>query len=48
MTGDDLAVLNGDDPLLRTLDGKIAPGILWCGAAPAPPYAAKEIRQMGA
>ena len=48
MTGDDLAVLNGDDPLLRTLDGKIAPGILWCGADHEPPYEAKEIRQMGA
>ena len=48
MTGDDLAVLNGDDPLLRTLEGKIAPGILWCGADHEPPYEAKEIRQMGA
>ncbi len=48
MGPEDLAVLNGDDPLLRTLDGQIAPQILYCGADHQPPYEAKEIRQLGA
>ena len=31
MTAEGRAVLNGDDALLRTLDGKIAQSITWCG-----------------
>ena len=48
MGPEDLAVLNGDDPLLRTLDGQIDPQIIFCGADRQPPYEAKEIRQLGA
>ena len=31
MTGKGVAVLNGDDPLLRTLEGELEQEILWCG-----------------
>ena len=31
MTTEGRAVLNGDDALLRTLDGQIAQSITWCG-----------------
>lgn len=48
MGPEDLAVLNGDDPLLRTLDGKLAPQTLYCGADREPPYRAREIHQLGA
>ncbi|MCI8828770.1 MAG: UDP-N-acetylmuramoyl-tripeptide--D-alanyl-D-alanine ligase [Ruminiclostridium sp.] len=43
-----LAVLNGDDPLLRGLEGKITPSIIFCGADHHPPYQAKSIQQLGA
>lgn len=33
MTGRGLAILNGDDPLLRTLSGKLEQQILWYGRA---------------
>ncbi len=48
MGPEDLAVLNGDDPLLRKLEGTIAPQIIFCGADHEPPYQAKEIHQLGA
>ena len=48
MGPEDLAVLNGDDPLLRTLDGELSPQTLYCGADREPPYRAREIHQLGA
>lgn len=42
-----LAVLNGDDPLLRTLEGKITPDILYFGGDGHPPYKAKSVQQLG-
>ena len=42
-----LAVLNGDDPLLRGLEGQIAPNIVFCGEDHQPPYEAKIIKQLG-
>lgn len=42
-----LAVLNGDDALLRTLEGNITPSIIFCGADRHPPYEAKAIQQLG-
>lgn len=48
MKPDSLAVLNGDDPLLRTLEGKIGPKTVFCGVDPRLPYEAREIQQMGA
>ena len=42
-----LAVLNGDDPLLRGLEGQIAPDIVFCGEDHQPPYEAKIIKQLG-
>lgn len=47
MTADDLAILTGDDPLLRTLEGKVAPQILFCGAQNDLPYQARDMEQMG-
>ena len=47
MTEKDLAVLNGDDPLLRTLEGQVAPSILFCGEKGQPPYEARDIQQLG-
>ncbi len=44
MTANGLAVLNGDDPLLRTLEGKIPQRILWCGEGEDCPYRAKDIQ----
>ena len=38
-----LAVLNGDDPLLRTLEGKLPGPILWCGGAPGLDYTADHL-----
>lgn len=38
-----LAVLNGDDPLLRTLEGKLPGSILWCGGAPGLDYTADHL-----
>ncbi len=36
MTAEGRAVLNGDDALLRTLDGQIAQSITWCGGRGKP------------
>lgn len=47
MAQDSLAILDGDDPLLRTLEGKIQPQVVFCGEDHQPPYEAKEIRQLG-
>ena len=38
-----LAVLNGDDPLLRTLEGKLPGPVLWCGGAPGLDYTADHL-----
>ena len=38
-----LAVLNGDDPLLRTLEGKLPGPILWCGGADGLDYTADNL-----
>ena len=43
-----LAVLNGDDPLLRTLEGTIGPDIVFFGEDLEPPYAATSVHQLGA
>ena len=43
-----LAVLNGDDPLLRTLEGTIGPDIVFFGEDHEPPYAATSVHQLGA
>ncbi len=43
-----LAVLNGDDPLLRTLEGTLVPDIVFFGEDHEPPYAATGVRQLGA
>ena len=43
-----LAVLNGDDPLLRTLEGTIVPDLVFFGEDHEPPYAATGVRQLGA
>lgn len=48
MKPDALAILNGDDELLRTLEGTVAQKILFCGADHEPDYEAKEIQQLGA
>ena len=47
MESGSLAVLNGDDPLLRSLEGQIAPDIVFCGEDHQPPYEAKIIKQLG-
>ena len=47
MESGSLAVLNGDDPLLRTLEGNILPGIVFCGEDHQPPYEAKAMKQLG-
>ena len=43
-----LAVLNGDDPLLRTLAGTVRPEVVYVGEDHEPPYEATEIHQLGA
>lgn len=43
-----LAVLNGDDPLLRTLEGAIGPDVVFFGEDHEPPYAATSVHQLGA
>ena len=48
MQPDSLAVLNGDDPLLRTLEGTIGPDIVFFGEDHEPPYAATSVHQLGA
>lgn len=48
MTADGLAVLSGDDPMLRSLDGKVTPKTVLCGAVGQPPYEASSITQLGA
>lgn len=48
MEAGSLAVLNGDDPLLRTVEGTVVPNVVFCGADHQPPYEAKEIQQLGA
>lgn len=47
MTADSLAILNGDDLLLRTLEGAVAPQTVFCGENEALPYAASDVCQMG-
>jgi UDP-N-acetylmuramoyl-tripeptide--D-alanyl-D-alanine ligase len=43
-----LAVLNGDDPLLRTLEGKVPADTLYCGGEKGLPYRAQVLEQLGA
>lgn len=47
MTERGLAVLNGDDELLRTLKGKLPMETLWCGAAEDCDYRASGVDQSG-
>lgn len=47
MTEESFAILDGDDPLLRTLEGQVKPQVIFCGEDHQPPYEAKEIRQLG-
>ena len=47
MTPEGMAVLNGDDAMLRPLEGELSPQVVFCGADRPAPYAAKEIRQLG-
>ena len=47
MKPDGLAVLNGDDPLLRTLEGTLPMPICWCGKEPGNDYRAWNIRGDG-
>ena len=47
MESGSLAVLNGDDPLLRSLEGNILPNIVFCGEDHQPPYEAKAMKQLG-
>lgn len=47
MTEGSLAILDGDDPLLRTLEGQIKPQVVFCGEDHQPPYEAKEVHQIG-
>ena len=47
MESGSLAVLNGDDPLLRSLEGNILPDIVFCGEDHQPPYEAKAMKQLG-
>ena len=37
MTEGSLAILDGDDPLLRTLEGQIKPQVVFCGGGPSAP-----------
>ena len=48
MTDQGLAVLNGDDPLLRTVEGTIAPRVVYCGSEEALTYRADHLQQLGA
>ena len=48
MTPDGLAVLNGDDPLLRPLAGKLVPQTVLCGEDHQPPYEALSVHSLGA
>jgi len=43
MKEDGLAILNGDDGLLRTLKGKLPMPVLWCGEGEGCDYRASEI-----
>lgn len=45
MTAEGKAVLNGDDPLLRTLAGRLEQEITWCGRSPDSDYYAAELRE---
>lgn len=47
MTASGLAILNGDDPLLRSLAGKVLPKTIFCGEDESLPYVASDICQMG-
>ncbi len=47
MTGNGLAILNGDDPLLRTLEGTLGMETLWCGLGDNCGYQATEVDQSG-
>ena len=48
MSDDGLAVLNGDDPLLRTVEGTIAPHVVYCGSEEELDYRADHLHQLGA
>ena len=48
MGPEDLAVLNGDDPLLRPLAEELPTQTVLCGADHQPPYEALEIHSQGA
>ena len=41
------AVLNGDDPLLRTLEGKLPHEIIWCGTGENNDYRASQVESDG-
>ena len=47
MTADGLGVLCGDDAMLRTVEGKVAPQVVYCGAEGHPPYEAGNMVQLG-
>ena len=47
MKSGSLAVLNGDDALLRTLEGTVLPNVVYVGEDHQPAYEAGEIRQLG-
>lgn len=48
MTSEGLAVLNGDDPLLRPLAGQLLPRTVLCGEDHQPPYEALSVHSLGA
>ena len=48
MSSAGLAVLSGDDAMLRGLDGQVTPKTVLCGAVGQPPYQASNISQLGA
>lgn len=47
MKPDSLAILNGDDLLLRTLEETLPMEVLWCGAGAENPYRALDIKSDG-
>lgn len=45
MTAEGRAVLNGDDPLLRTLEGKLDQSIIWCGGGEDCPWRVEDLEE---
>lgn len=48
MQADGLAVLCGDDAMLRSVEGKLPMPTVYCGREGQPPYAASDLQQLGA